>query len=266
MTSRPRHVPIRLLAGVAAALALLVLGFSASPAGAHEGDAILTIEGVHPAGTQIHYIVRVTWENDGHPAADATVTATAVGADGTQLTPVTLAPVDSDGRFAGVLDYPSPGSWTVRVTSIDPTGSVEQAQEVTPPPTTEVAESGSEVTTGSGDGADDATEGGFAPADDGTGASGGDQAAAVGSDDGGMPVYLIVAAAAVVLIGAATAVNIIRRTGSRDAGDADDAPAARATGGDGRSGGSGTSASEATHAVRGTGEPPSGGPSTRDAW
>jgi hypothetical protein len=214
MTTRSRPIPVRLLATlVASALALvlgLVAGIGAAPAGAHEGDAVITIEAVHPAGMSIHYIVRVTWENDGHPAADATVTATGVAADGTQLTPVALAPVDSDGRYAGAVEYPAPGSWTVRVTSIDPTGTAEQAQEVTAPPTTEPAEGGTDVTTGPADGGSEAGSDGFAAADDDTGASG-EQAAGSGSDDDGMPVYLMVAAAVVVLIGAATAVNIIRR-------------------------------------------------------
>jgi hypothetical protein len=220
MTLRPSPVPTRPLASLFAAATLVAAllvglgsGFAASPAGAHEGDAVVTVEAVHPAGLSMHYIVRVTWANDGHPAADATVTATAVGSDGTQLTPVALAPADDDGRYAGVVDYPSAGSWTVRITSIDPTGSIEQAQEVTAPPTTAPSDESSEVTTGSGESEGDATaatEGGFAPSDDGTGASD-EQAAADGSDDGGVPIYLIAAAGAVVIIGAATAIGMIRR-------------------------------------------------------
>jgi hypothetical protein len=214
-----RRFAVRVLAVAAVALVLVFGAGGAVPAGAHDGDAIIAVEAAHPAGTGVHYIVRVTWQNDGHPAADATVTASAVGSDGTQLTPVTLAAADSDGRYAGVVDFPAPGSWTVRITSIDPTGTLEQAQEVAPPPTTAPAEGGSEVTTGQGE-ADDGN--GFAPADDGTGASDeqaqtadsesdGDGDGASDDDSGGMPIYLAVAAAAVVLIGAVTAVNIIRR-------------------------------------------------------
>ena len=215
MTSTRQPTPVRRLAVLAVAALALVLGLgagAAAPAGAHDGDAVIAVEAAHPAGTGVHYIVRVTWQDDGHAAADATVTATAVGSDGTQLTPVTLASADSDGRYSGVVDFPAPGSWTVRITSIDPTGTVEQAQEVAPPPTTAPAEDGSEVTTGEG-AADDGS--GFAPADDGTGAS--DEQAqpadseSDGDSDGGMPIYLAVAAAAVVVIGAVTAVNIIRR-------------------------------------------------------
>jgi hypothetical protein len=235
MTTTCQPIPVRRLARVLAVAALaVVLGLLAgapAPAGAHDGDAVIAVEAAHPAGTGVHYIVRVTWQNDGHPAADATVTATAVGTDGTQLTPVTLTASDSDGRYAGVVDFPSPGSWTVRITSIEPTGTLEQAQEVAPPPTTAPAEGGSEVTTGQGE-TDDG--GGFAPADDGTGVSDEQaQTGGSGSDsgdggdndgDGGMPIYLAAAALAVVVIGAVTAVNIIRRnrpdlTGDEGAAD-----------------------------------------------
>ena len=123
----------------------------------------MTVEAVHPAGQSIHYIVRVTWENDGHPAADATVTATAVAPDGTQLTPVPLAPADDDGRYAGPVEYPAPGAWTVRITSIEPTGTIEQPQEV-------AATDDRPQATGRHDRRVPRT-GGFAPADDGTGAS-----------------------------------------------------------------------------------------------
>jgi hypothetical protein len=224
MTTAVRPRPLRLLAAVARPLGLLAgllgvaaltFGVAAGPAGAHDGDAVIAIEAVHPAGQSIHYIVRVTWANDGHPATDATVTATGIAPDGTQLTPVPLAPADDDGRYAGPVDYPAPGAWTVRITAIEPTGTIEQAQEVTATAATQAPS----VTTG------ESTDGGFAPADDGTGASTDDDttgagdadatAAAADSRDGGgedFPVLLVVAAAAVVLVGAVTAVNVIRRT------------------------------------------------------
>jgi hypothetical protein len=197
------------VAGLLAAVGLLMAGSPVPPAGAHEGTAVITIEGVHPAGTQVHYVVRVTWENDGHAAADATVTATAVAGSGEQLTPVTLTPVDSDGRYEGIVEYPSAGSWTVRITSIDPTGTLEQPQEVTASPSTLPAEAGGEVTTGTAQPEGDGD--GFAAADDGTGGSTDGQAAADQNDDGGMPIWLIVAAAAVVIVGAVTGVGIVRR-------------------------------------------------------
>jgi hypothetical protein len=194
----------RALAALAAALGLaLALLPGAAPAGAHEGVGVLTVEQVHPAGLSVHYIVMLTWENDGHPAEDATVTATPVGSDGAALTPVTLAPSGAgDGRYSGAVEFPSAGSWTVRFTSIDPTGSAERPEQVTEPTTT-TAEQG-----GSGTDATTATsEPGVALADDGTGSSAADD----DSDSGGIPVLLIVGAAVVAIGGVVTALLAIRR-------------------------------------------------------
>lgn len=218
MTHRPAADPRRRgrsaaawTAAVAATIGVavgLMAGPLGSPAGAHDGKGIVTVEASHPAGAAaVHYIVRVTWEDDGHPAADATVTAAAVGGDGTTLTPVTLAPADDNGRYAGVVEYPEAGSWTVRFTSIDPTGTAERSEEIAAPATTGPDDDSD--TAGDSDDAADADEaGGFAPADDGTGSS--DETAA-GDDDDGLPVWLVLVALAVVIGGAATALGIVRR-------------------------------------------------------
>jgi len=218
MTHRPAPDPRRRgrsaaawFAAVAATIGVavgLMAGPLGSPAGAHDGKGIVTVEASHPAGAAaVHYIVRVTWEDDGHPAAEATVTAAAVGGNGTTLTPVTLAPADDDGRYAGVVEYPEAGSWTVRFTSIDPTGTAERSEEIAAPATT--GPDGDPDTAGDGDDAADADEAtGFAPADDGTGSS--DEAAA-GADDDGVPVWLILVALAVVIGSAVTAIGIVRR-------------------------------------------------------
>lgn len=186
-----RHRPfVTACAGVALAAAGLLLG----PAvGAQEGRGIITLEAAHPAGTSVHFIVRVTGENDGRPATGAVVTATAVDSDGTQLTPVTLAPVDNDGRYANAIDFGSPGTWTVRFASVNPTGTAEVTQTV-------------EAGGAGGDSGD--SGGGFAPADDNTGASG---AASDSGDGGGMPVWLIVAAAVVAFGGAFLGLRTVRR-------------------------------------------------------
>ncbi|MGH9192877.1 MAG: hypothetical protein ACRDZ0_10470 [Acidimicrobiales bacterium] len=196
-----------MIAVVLAAVALAG-ALPGAPAGAHDGDGIITMEAAHPAGTSIHFIVRVTWENDGHPAADAVVTATAVGGDGTQLTPVTLAPVD-DGRYANAIDFGSSGAWAVRFTSIDPTGAAEVDQTVEAPPATPA----DDPAAASGD----SGEGGFAPADDDTGASGG--AAASDGGDSGMPIWLVGAAAVVVFGGGFLALRTVRRYRSEAAAE-----------------------------------------------
>jgi hypothetical protein len=180
------------VAVAALATAGLVL---APPAGAQQSEGIINLEAAHPAGTSVHFIVRITWETDGHPATDAIVTATARGSDGTELTPVTLAPIDDEGRYANAIDFGSPGTWMVRFTSSEPTA------------TSEVTATVDATAAGGGTGGGD--EGGFAPADDDTGASATSSSNDAG--DSGMPIWLVVAAAVVVFGGAFLGLRTVRR-------------------------------------------------------
>jgi hypothetical protein len=177
----------------ALAAAGLLLG---PPAGAQQGEGIINLEAAHPAGTSVHFIVRVTWENDGHPATDSVVTATARGSDGTELTPVTLAPIDDEGRYANAIDFGSPGRWMVRFTSSDPTATAEVTATV-------------EAAAATGGDGGDGGDGGFAAADDDTGASSASSSNDAG--DSGMPIWLIVAAAVVVFGGAFLGMRTVRR-------------------------------------------------------
>jgi YtkA-like len=123
-----------------ATLAILALLALAAPAAAHEGDGIITFEAQEPAGpAAVHYVVRLTWENDGHAALDATFTVTPVQPDGTTLTPVPLTPLDQDGRYEATVTFPAPGAWTVRFTAVKPKVTSELPQQVDPPPTTTAA-------------------------------------------------------------------------------------------------------------------------------
>jgi hypothetical protein len=179
-----------------AVAALAVAGLPlAPPAGAQQSEGIINLEAAHPAGTSVHYIVRVTRESDGHPATGSVVTATARGSDGTELTPVRLEPIDDQGRYANAIDFGSSGTWTVRFTSVDPTATAEVTATV------DAATAG-----GAGGGGD---EGGFAPADDDTGASA--TSSSNGTGDGGMPIWLVVAAAVVVFGGAFLGLRTVRR-------------------------------------------------------
>jgi len=103
-----------------------------SPAAAHDGEGAFTVDSAEPAdGTAVHYVVRLTWTNDGHLALDATVTATAVAPDGTPSTPVPLTAVDQDGRYEATVEFPGAGDWTVRFTAVTPPSTLEQPQVVT---------------------------------------------------------------------------------------------------------------------------------------
>jgi len=222
LATRAARVARPLAAMVAAAALTLAAALAgAAPATAHEGGGTFTVEQSHattgPEGASAyHYIVRLTWDNDGHAAEGSTVTATAIDAAGTAQTPVTLAPdAAGDGRYSGAVPFPTPGAWTVRFTSIEPTGSLDQAQEVAPPATTTTAppstaadDTGEDASATTGD-----TTGAFAPADDGTGDSAQPAASTADGDDDGdsIPVLLIVGAAVVALGGVVTALLAVRR-------------------------------------------------------
>jgi hypothetical protein len=121
--------------GVAAGLAA-----GAGPASAHEGEGVVTVESADQAegSTSIHYVVRLTWENDGHAALDATFTATVLGPDGAAAggAPVTLTAVDQDGRYEGDVAFPEAGDWTVRFVAVEPETELDRAQPVSVPVTT----------------------------------------------------------------------------------------------------------------------------------
>lgn len=122
-------------------LLLLVVGALASamaaPAVAHEGAGTLAVEQAEAAADgQVRYVVRLTWNNDGHAALDATVNATLIGADGTPQTPVPLPAADQDGRYAATVTFPAPGNWTVRFTAVKPQATLEQAATIAAPATT----------------------------------------------------------------------------------------------------------------------------------
>lgn len=186
MTTRPRSFFTLL------SLLALVLVAAAIPASAHEGEGEFAVEAREPRGPGFRYVVRLTWTNDGHAALDSTVTATAIAADGTPQTPVTLEPLDQDGRYAAVVPSPAGGPYTVRFTAVTPEATAEVTQRPPPattttttqpaPPTTEPAAATSTTVAEDDEPADDA----------GTGDE---------QDDSGFsPVFFVVAIAAMALI------------------------------------------------------------------
>lgn len=208
-----KHRRILCVATVVAAVLLLV---PASPAAAHEGSGTITVEEADPAtDTAVRYVVRLTWNNDGHPAAAdlTTITAVPVGADGTALTPVTLEPVDDDGRFEGTIDFPGPATWTVRFTSIAPPATLEVPQEIAPPATTTTTAGEATSTTAS-----EATP--STTLDDATGDAsdeGGDE----GPSTAGSALFVVLL---LLLAGAALVLGRRMRKRSRDHADQADAP------------------------------------------
>ncbi len=118
----------RVLATLVVALAALT---PAAPAAAHEGGGTISVAARTPdGGGAIGFEVAVAFEDDGHPAGEATVTAVVEQAGAPPSTPVPLAPTGVAGRYAGQARFPSPGRWTVRFTSVSPVASLGTSELV----------------------------------------------------------------------------------------------------------------------------------------
>jgi hypothetical protein len=133
------------------------------------------VESATPTATGRDYVVRLTWEGDGHAAVDATITATPVDPAGVPGTPVPMAAVDEDGRYQAEVPMPTAGQWTVRFTSVTPVALVEVQETVeaaitsttaetvattVAPSTTTASETTATSATGAGAGDDDGDDGG----------------------------------------------------------------------------------------------------------
>jgi hypothetical protein len=119
------RVPSLLLSALVALATLL----GASPAGAHSATGNLSLDVVARAGSTVEVQVALSYTDDGHPAEDAEVTATATGPDGATTGPVTLVPIGLGG-YRGDLPTPASGTWTVRAESADPVASAEATVEI----------------------------------------------------------------------------------------------------------------------------------------
>lgn len=179
------------------ALLLAVALTVASPgaASADEGPGALTLEGTDEvSASEVAYVVRLTYKGDGHPARDATLTATAIDADGASQTPLAMTVVDQDGRYEATIAFPSPGEWTVRFTAVLPPATLDQVQTIEAPTTTVTELPVTEAPTTT---EPPATE----PKDD--------ERASDADDDGGLP--WLVPIGALVVVGTAGAWFVARR-------------------------------------------------------
>ena len=130
----PRPAAATALTLICAALAMLV----APTAYAHEGEGTLVVEAQGDTGSfTMSYVVRLTWANDGHSAADATITATVIDPSGAPQTPSPMQSQGYDGRYSGTVTFPTEGTWTVRFTAVTPAATLEIVEEVTAPPTSD---------------------------------------------------------------------------------------------------------------------------------
>lgn len=197
--------PVPALARLAVGLAgLLAASLAVAPgmASAHDDTGSLTVASTAPGGPgAITYVVDVTYANDGHGAAGATVTVVAEGADGALVGPVPLTPAGEDGRYQATVQFPTGGPWALRFTSLSPLAVAELLQEVDPGPGSTAPTTGTTPTSGTA-----SPPGPTVPA--AASAAGGDE----GGEDGSSVGLLLLLLGAVAAL-AALAVGLVLRHG-----------------------------------------------------
>lgn len=129
--ARRSRTPVLLATAACALVAALAVG--AGTAGAHDDVGEMTVTSSVQAGPgTVRLEVGLVYENDGHLAEDATVTATLTGPDGATAGPVTLDRVDeSSSLYAAEVPVPSTGTWAAQISSTGPTATATAAIEVT---------------------------------------------------------------------------------------------------------------------------------------
>jgi hypothetical protein len=125
----------RLLAGpLAVAVVLAALVLVAPAVSAHGDDARIEEVQVAQSGTSATITVKMTYTNDAEAVTDATLTVAGDTASGAKLDPVPMQATSPAGEYTATVDLPAPGTWNLRVTSADPTATLELTREVAAAP------------------------------------------------------------------------------------------------------------------------------------
>lgn len=137
---------------VAALLVLaLVMGVGitalAPLAGAHGDEGVLEVLSATPSGTSSTITVKLTYEGDGHPVDGATVTVVADNGAGTALDPQPMTAGGAEGEYTSTVQFPSAGTWNVRVTAVSPAATLTLTQDITSEPGVTVGTAPEETTT-----------------------------------------------------------------------------------------------------------------------
>ena len=205
---------------------LVVLGVG-SGASAHGVEGEMTMTKLEQTGpTTVHVEVGIIYDGDKEPAEDAKVEATVTDADGNAVAPVDLLRVDNrSSLYAADVEVTGPGTWTIEVTSTEPSGVADALIEVvaqdapvpgTEPTTDPVETSTSVVEEGPGD---------QVMTTDGTAEAAEPVTNVVETSSGENAVLLIVLGVVLVLALAAGGLLVLRRRGAGSAHDrTDDGP------------------------------------------
>jgi hypothetical protein len=127
-------LPIRAVLALVVALAVLALG--ADPAVAHGGAGVIEIDVPEERGDMaVGLRIRLTYEDDEHPAAEdevGEITVEGTGPDGETFGPeAAFDATEVPGVYAAELTFPAPGTWELTVSSDEPAATATTTIEVT---------------------------------------------------------------------------------------------------------------------------------------
>lgn len=125
-------------------LAVLAILLTPAPALAHDEQGEMTVTAAEQLdGGRLRVEVGIVYTNDGHPAEEATVTATLTGPSGEAVGPVPLERQEGTSLYRAEIEVPSPGAWTVALSATNPAAtaetSIDVAARTTTPPTDDTA-------------------------------------------------------------------------------------------------------------------------------
>lgn len=126
---------------VLAVVAVASLWLDAGRAAAHSDDGTITAVGPdRVSGPTVRVEATITFNSDGHvaPTATATVVAERAGAD--TVGPVPLKRDPAAGSYTASIKL-TPGTWTLRYTSLSPTAVLERIVTVDVPPSSTITTS-----------------------------------------------------------------------------------------------------------------------------
>jgi hypothetical protein len=116
-------------------------------AAAHGDIGVLELVSTEPVDDDsVHYVVELTYENDGEHVSSAEVVLTAGDVAPNMMT------ADGDGLYSATVDFPSPGDYDILITVEEPTAELEVEQVVEAAPnTTATTVDGTTMTTTTAD-------------------------------------------------------------------------------------------------------------------
>jgi hypothetical protein len=126
-------LPMRAVLALVVALAVLALG--ADPSVAHGGAGVIEIDVPEERGDMtIGLRIRLTYEDDEHPAAEdevGEITVEGTGPDGETFGPESsFDATEVPGVYAAELTFPAPGTWEVTVSSDEPAATATTTIEI----------------------------------------------------------------------------------------------------------------------------------------